>query len=569
MNKDYVYRHYSAGVFVGILSPTSEFSIVKEVNTLGSQLMLELPVAFESTVSTISADRLTDENSDFIIDENSDNILLSFDYVIDSIPNVADRIEVTEYSDENPNGVVVFDGLVTKWESGYSTNTTTVYAMSYGVQLDNYIVQILPGETVAEQPLYTGEYTVFGSAGKVPGPYDRLTAVSQTFTLGSTTEITSVFLYLKKDTGGGGGALSATIAIIEGSPSSPGSTLGSATVSVSTTDLGLTEFQFLSSISLSASVEYHIRITSPYGSNASETNLLFVAYNSAGGYAGGQVYLSNETSGITTPGTDLYFQLVSSTGGIGNQFNSYDPSQIVRELLDNAIALGANVTYTEDSIRDTGATVSYTFKFATYYDALKKCVELSPANWYFYIDPGTNVVYFDKKSTSPDHVLINGRHISDMVIGRSLEDVTNIVYFVGGDDGTGSNLLASNSSTSSLAKYGSWLEIVTDNRVSTEATANIIVDGKLNEKSEARFYVGSVRVPSSTYDTTLYRPGQSVGYNNFNDVVNSLVLQILSVALKSDEAILKLEVSPPQTAKRVEDIRRNLLMQQTENNPDL
>jgi len=564
-NKTYIYKHYSQGVFIGLLEPYNPLYFSTAINTAASELILDLPIDIEAINATIETENLITDDDEEIVTKTGDAIIFDSTNIITGVPGLSDDIEVWEYSTDYPNGIRIYNGLVSGWSADYSDNTVSITNLSYGIQLDNYLVQILPQSVVAEQLLEDSEYTVYGPAKPL---YDRLTAVNQTFTVGVDTDIEGVYLNIRRKPGGPTGSITARLSIIEGLPTSPSATLVTRDVVVSDEDLDLVFFQFTSAVDLIGGANYHISITNPNGSNYSATNLLGVAYNSTSNYPDGQVYLENETSGFTTPGTDIYFQIVSLSGAAGNNFTSVDPSAIVRELLDTLTALGGKLTYTETSIANTGLTVSYKFKFNTLYEALNKCVELAPANWYFYIDPGTNVVYFQPKPSAKTLSFTRGKVIGP-VIGQTLEDLKNKVYFSGGITDAGTNLLVNNSKENSITQYGQWLQLPTDNRVTVLDTANSVVSAILNEKSRPRFAAKKVTVVDNQYDLNSFVPGDLVGFNGYNDIVNNLELQIMSKNRFDDRAFVMLEVLPPTPASRVEELKRNLLQQQTENNPDL
>jgi len=566
-NKTYIYKHYSQGVFIGLLEPYNPLFFSTAVNTAASELIMDLPIDIETINATFVTDNLITDDDEEIITETGDAIIFDSTNIITGVPGLSDDIEVWEYSTDYPNGIRIYNGLVSGWSADYSDNTVSITTLSYGIQLDNYLVQILPQSVVAEQLLEDAEYAVFGPAFKAP-VYDRLVSVNQTFTVPVSTDVKGVYLNIRRLPGGPTGSITTRVSIVAGLPTSPGTTLVTRDVVVSDEDLGLVFFQFTSAVNLLGSTTYHIRITNPNGSHSSETNILGVAYNSTSNYASGQVYLENQTSGFTTPGTDIYFQIVSLSGAAGNNFTSVDPSAIVRELLDTLTALGGKLTYTEESIADTGLTVSYKFKFNTLYEALNKCVDLAPANWYFYIDPGTNVVYFQPKPTAKTLSFTRGKIIGP-VIGQTLENLKNQVYFSGGITDDDTNLLVNNSKENSIAQYGQWLQLPSDNRVTVPETANSIVSAILNEKSRPRFAAKKVTVVDNQYDLNSFVPGDLVSFNGYNDIVNNLELQIMSKNRFDNRAFVMLEVLPPTPAKRVEELKRNLLQQQTENNPDL
>lgn len=562
----YIYKSFTGGTYNGILDNViSEFDLTQEINTSGSQLEVELGIPLQDADPQLLTDLLVTEDGDFIVSTDLENIIVGTDISIPGIPALNDRIEVWEFTEENPVGRIVYNGFVSKWSSNYKENSTKITLLSYGVHLDNYLVQILPQESIAEQLTQDATEVIYGEY-KTP-TYDRIISTSQTFVVPADTDVTGIYLQMYKLGSGTGSGLIAQLQIIEGTPTSPGAVLVTKQVLVTVDTIDLVLFSFGSAVSLTQSETYHIKITSPFGSNLSETSLMVVGHNTAGGYVDGQRYLEQDISGITTPGGDLYFQLLSATGGVGNIFNSYDPSNIVRELLDNYTSLGGLVSYDDDSVDDTLTTVSYTFKFTTYLEALKKCVELAPQNWWWFVDPSDDVVYFKPLAQEVDHKFLLGKHLSDLEIEYSLEDIVNTVYFSGGDTGGGVNLVTNQSNEESAAQYGTWLKTPTDNRVTDETTANIISESLINQFKDPRFKT-SITIPASVYDISTIKIGEIVGFGNFNSLIDSLQLQIMRLQYNGNAVMLDLAILPPSQSKRIEDIKRNLDKEQTKDNPN-
>lgn len=571
----YTYKQFNSAGYVGVLNPLNDFEITEEINTAGSQLIIELGTSFEQSESTVTSDILVTETPENIVDELSGDILISSSLQLNNIPNLNDRIEVWNETER------IFNGLVSKWETNYSDDKVKVTVLSYGVQLDNYLVQIVPNSEATGNP--TAQYDADMDLDGISSGQDGSTqnAVSQVFQVAADLDVSTISVYVTDIINYAplppefDRLSSGTLYLYAGTPASKGALLGSVSLSQITT-LGWVDFTFATPISILDTTDYFIDLVAGGAINRGGSTLT-VGYETTGTYSDGKLYehLIETTytgKGYTSTDTwtetdhDLIFSIKTSTGAVGNQFNSYDPSDIVRALLNGFKSLGGNLSYTADSIQNTGSVVSYTFKFNTYFDALKKCVELSPANWFWAVNPGSGIVSFKQKPSTVSHTLIKGKHLSNFEISQSLESMKNSVYFTGAET-DGVNLQVNELNTLSVSTYGQWLELATDNRVTDTDSANIIVSGILSEKSQPRFSVSNVTIPSTVYDITTFEVGQSVGFANFNGIINSLQLQIMSIVRTPDYATLALEVLPPTQSKRLEDIKRNLLKKETENNP--
>lgn len=559
-----VYKHYANGVYQGDLNVTNPFSLSEQINTLGGEIVMRLAVGIEDTSTANDPVYIIDEDENIIATEDGDDIIAGTELLVSGFPNIGDNVKVYQYDSYNPSGKIIFDGKVMKWKGKYSDASIEVTVRSRSYDLDQYLISILPEEIIAEQTTYDSAYTIFGTF-KTP-IYDRLIAVYQTFTVPADTFINGVYLYLNKSSAGTGTNLPVQIRIFEGIPTSEGTLVATQTVIVSSETEALTFFQFSQSYTLAQGITYSLEVTNPNGGNLSETSLIELRYNSAGGYGDGQVYLLNDISGYSTDSTDLYFQLVSETGGVGNQFNSKSPSTIVRDLMDNYQALGGVTQYTDSSIENTATVVSYTFKFNTYFEGLKKAVQLAPANWYFYVDSSDLTLYFGRIPTTVSHTFTFGKEIIDLDIEYVLDETANVVYVVGAEQSNGTSLVVSDSDTDSIATYGQFLDVVIDNRLTNTSSAELIASNELRAKREPSFQV-KVEISAEVYDISSIRIGQTVGFRNFKGLVNDLELQVVGKVYKVTSVILHLDTLPPQQNKRLEDIKRNLDSVQTKDTP--
>lgn len=553
-----VYKHYTNGQFVRDLNPISEFSLSEEINKAGSEIIISIPVSLKDTSSANDAIFIVDENDNFIITENADEIIAGTEVLVTGFPNIGDEIKVYQHDEFNPSGKIIFDGVVHRWKTVYSQSNVQLYVRSKGLDLDNYLIQVFPNESIAEQLEYDNSYTIVGTGPK--GEFFGNTNVSQTFTVPVDTDITGVYLYLSRAFDGSDISSPGRLELIEGSPSSAGAVLGSVNFGILPNTFELRLFQFSTSISLNQSATYHIKVTNTFIGNEAGIRTIQVYYNSLGGYTSGQAY-----EGTTAKGTDLYFQILTATGGLGNQFLSEDPSEILKELIDGYVASGGQVNYSPSSVATTNTTVSYTFKYNTYLEGLQKVVELAPPNWYFYVDSATNIVYFDKIPTTPNHYLTYSDHIVDLDIEYTMEQLSNLVYVVGGEV-NGVSLVSVASDVDSISTYGQRLSLNVDSRITLQNTADIVAENILKDKRNPAFVV-KISVLAKNYDITTIRVGQLIGFRNVKGLLGELELQVVGKVYTPEKVDIYLSQLPISQSKRIEDINRNLKDNQTKDTP--
>lgn len=271
------------------------------------------------------------------------------------------------------------------------------------------------------------------------------------------------------------------------------------------------------------------------------------SHNSAGYSYGGEVILNTLNATVSN-------------------FLNKDPTEIVRAIVDFYRSVGGSVEYTGLTTELTGLSLDYRFNTNTILEGIQKCREISPSSWYFYVDPGTNLLYFKSTPTTADHVLIKGRHLEKLKLKSTIDEVVNKAYVIGAES-EGVNLYSEYEDAASIAAYGQRIVRISDNRISVQATADAKGESAI-EAGKDKNYVTTVDVSDATYDTTLYKPGQTVGFSAFRSWVDRLVLRIVRVEYAPSKAILYLGILPKSTLDRLESVQRELVAEQTVANPD-
>lgn len=291
---------------------------------------------------------------------------------------------------------------------------------------------------------------------------------------------------------------------------------------------------------------------------------------------------------------DWYFKWYEQKELTFAEFLSLDPSTILKLVLDKYQSLGGIVSYSNDTIDITNSTVTYTFNVNTVLEAIGKCVELAPENWYWYLDYGTNLIHFHKKNELPDHTFALERDIIDAQFEKRIEDIVNTVYFTGGDTGGGTNFFKKYTNTDSIDKYGIKSMKYTDQRVTLATTADTIANSILETKSQPELRVKLEILDSNNeqglgYDIESIKVGDTVAVRNITQQVglstwdyarwdesywdyniynlSSLTMQVIKLTYKQDSVLLEASTIATDVNKRIEDINRNLETLQTLNNP--
>lgn len=567
MKKTYEYKVYDGATFKGALNPaiiTSDFSYSQDINTSYANLTVRLAATLDDTGATLTNSYLITESGDHILTDTGAKLLVSSDYSFPTIPIAPGYgVDVYVYYDDEPNGHRVFSGFISSWKFSYLTNDISLNIFSWGVKLDEYLVKSPDSYILAVSPTdgnFISTYTASTS------PANRTTILGNTFTVPTDTEFGGVGLYVSNI-----GTAQLKITLLAGTPSD-GSVVSSVTIDVPSS--GGLYYQryalFDNTPALTAGTTYSFTVEKMGMDNPT---VLRIYQDSAGSYANGQKYVYNDVSGWTTPGGDLTFFLLGTPSTYTAEYNSYDPGQIVDSLLSSFGQLGGRITHGTDPLRafestaDTGTTVSYTYKFNTYLEAIRKAHQLAPSNWYWYVDPGSNLLYFQSQSVTVDHTFILGDSIVDLDIEYTTEGMANSGIFSGGDTGSGINLVRRLANDESISHYGQFLDRISDNRVMRTDTADTLLEGSIQQRSAPSFRT-KVTIVADEYDIETIYLGQKVRFRNANTIVDTLELQIVGIDRRPDSVDLHLDTMLPTVTHRIEDVRRNLQLQETVNNED-
>ena len=572
LDKRYVYKVSRNGVYLGVLpNVKSQFGYTQNINTPAAQL--EILVGTTPDTSHQSVDAIETEAGAPLQTEASETIYIERqpDVVGDGnslalIRNDND-ITVYEFSANNPNGKLVFSGYVSKWKAQFGgSNEVSMTVLSYGTELDNYIIQGAP--TVDQSQALTDNTTTAVEPGGMNAGWLR---IGQTFTVGAgVTSLSSILLKIANNYSAF--PQTATVRVwnsITEAGAEFGTPLAIASVALTTTTQTDTLFTFATPLAVNAGQQYFFSIhgSDQYGIAISRYNSNVYAggalqYNIYGGGGGGSLWLP----GYAGLGLELYFKTYYTAGATSVPFSSSDPSTMLTTIIDTLIAQGGVVNYSGSSVTATGLSRSYTFKVNTILEGVRKCLDLAPANYYWYVDPATSTIYFKPTSATAEHYIILGRHINVLDIEATKENIKNIVYFSGGDVGGGVNLFQKLTDSQSLIDNRVGLSKLSDNRVTLSDTATAFMQNELDTHDEQE-YNTTVTVLETTYDITTYNVGQVVGFEGFGNFADSLLLQIVAIARTPDSAVLTLGVLPRRASAKVEQLSRALDDLNTIDNP--
>lgn len=575
--KYHQYKSFSpTGAYLGLIQNVKEtFNYNQLIASAFTQI--QFTVEQSADVASQAVTPLQDEQGNTITDESGNPLLIERqpDVVGGNNSNALiannNLLQVWEYSNYYPNGILKFSGYISKWKTTFGgSDDILVTAISNGQDLSQYIVQ--SGDTsYISQATDTGNN--FGS-GLIDlnkgGDYEW---VDQTFTVpDATVLIGGISVELTPPEAG---ILTILLYQMNGlTPNRNADTLltyGSAATTFTTKTVQKVSFNPIPT--LNSGITYYFMVQ--WSANTQDIVQASIFASNSDPYTGGLVYTNqtnNGTDGVPAlqGGYSLYFVIYKHGGSITGAYTNDDPSFIIGDIMTNYIAQGGLITKPVTGYTNTNTITSYTFKMQTILQAIQAVVALAPATWYWYVDPASGILQFAKADTTADITIIKGRHIDEIDIEATRENIVNSAYFTGGDDGTGTstNILVQVNGTKGTNRTG--LALLSDNRVNSTSggvtTARLIANNYINSNS-AETYITNVTVQDQAMDINLIKLGQTVGFSGFGNFVDNLLLQVVGLNYQSDQVILQLGTLPKRTSKAFADAEAALAYLQTVANP--
>lgn len=215
-------------------------------------------------------------------------------------------------------------------------------------------------------------------------------------------------------------------------------------------------------------------------------------------------------------------ELIKSGTATTVTYPSTEIATIAKSVLDTN---PGRIGYTTGSIDTTGVTPTMKFELNTKLEGIKSLYSQTPDGYFWYVDVGENLLYIKQRNTVADHIFVKGKHLADIDIEKSAEDLRNKVYFVGGDPGSGT-LFKVYTDTAAITDSELGVHRITDRRFTLTASAQRYASKVMSEYGRP-IWTSTITIPSSVYDIESIKLGQMVGFRNFGNFVDTQLLQIV------------------------------------------
>ncbi|WP_153008335.1 phage tail protein [Rhodococcus pyridinivorans] len=276
-----------------------------------------------------------------------------------------------------------------------------------------------------------------------------------------------------------------------------------------------------------------------------------------------------ETTGVTVTieshgiglATDDFVRAGSATTVI---YSAQPPEEILKTVLDTD---PGKMTWSNDSIDLTGLSITQKFQLNTKLEAVKSLYNQSPEGWYWYGNVADNLIYLKEVATEPHHVFTKRKDIKVINPKQSIENLINVVHVIGGETSPGGpQLYKEYIDITSVMQWGRKVHRITDRRITLEATAQRYAQKMMSLYSQP-IYTTTLEVSSGAYDIETIQLGQMVGFRNFDNFIDGLVLQIVSLSYTPRKVTVQLGGVLDSQQRIVADIQETLLNEQFEKIP--
>ena len=282
-------------------------------------------------------------------------------------------------------------------------------------------------------------------------------------------------------------------------------------------------------------------------------------------------YVSKLATSILKHNTYIELQTDSSAGlkdSVGGSASACEIKTIIKAIIDRHQSDSNNpkINYSSTSVESCGNTLTYSFTGVFYLEALTKCLEAAPTNWYWYIG-ADNIIKFQGKPNQATHTFMFGKDFKNIKIEKNMESVVNSVLVSNND-----TILKRFKDNTSIDSFDDRWEIKSDERVTDSTTATNMGDSALAEKKDA-----DVRVvveildnngAESGYDIESIQPGNTCRFTGFNDTTSEIFsnnMFIKGVDYTPDMVILEIESLKPSIARELANTTNKVYMQESTN----
>lgn len=483
-------------------------------------------------------------------------------------PIITEDNRLIVVADGHPDGRKIYGGYISNWELEVGgSESVSPNLLSHSQELNNIMLQTSDTRTGhAYVPVIDG---YVGMRSQLQG---ATTELAQTITItGGTKKLTGVSMNIANRYDRGEDYVGVTIRT--GTTPDAGTIVATGSIQLPYKDGNLREeyIPFDAVVQLTDGQQYIMQITTnaTYRTTDNLGYPIQIGCRVTGTYSGGTgMDKLHPNNTWRTGGWDIAFQFWEQGGATTVNFFSVDPSFALKEVLRYAQKQGSRVKFTDQTIEMTHTVVTLRLNTNTIDEAIQAILKSMPADWCVWYDPATDEVHAHPRPTTVTRRFIRGRDVTGTIkIKKSIEKLVNDVYYSGGDLGGGTNLFIRETDSESINNVRRGILKISDSRVKDATMARVLARGEIDTWKNPVYSATATIVRTDAYSLEDVQIGELDAFGNFGHVVDSIEMQIVAMTYNVETIDLELNVMRPRISKRIEDIRRNLALQEMENNP--
>ena len=227
-------------------------------------------------------------------------------------------------------------------------------------------------------------------------------------------------------------------------------------------------------------------------------------------------------------------------------------SSILRSILEYAKTQGVFINYDSTTITETTTNINLKFKNVSLDQAIKKVLEQVPPSYYSYFDVGTGMFYLKDKTSDPGSILITPDMVTGGSIEKSVEEVVNKAYFIGGKPTeTSAPIYTVHEDDRPITRQR--FADLSDKTVTTTADARAISVGHIDRNRDPK-QSGSVTImPNNNFNIEDAYPGIKVIFSGFGSYIDSLNLEASSLSYAPNGIKCSLAYIKPRLAWEISE----------------
>lgn len=533
----YKYEVYRLGVLIGTLSTvTSPFKYSQMINTDGVSLKIDCAININVPGQDVAGTNAST-----------------------SVVANGDRIKVWEYTKWYPNGKVAFQGQVNEWDADFDNDMLNLLVFSDGFDMSNVpiegegstvdVSQLTQNASILLQNSASGTYLSVGQSFLTGGGVNDTSRVRLMLNTQNTQATVVVKIYSSVNSG-----LLATV---------------QRTINNNAPEV----FDFVYSPPAGTSPATQHFFDASVTQDAGQA---LIYYNDANPYASGAMYLKTSEGGshVITPtgsiatASDLYFRTEHNGNTTEFTYSNEEISAIVLDGMSIYAASGGLVSASFSNVHNTGVTLPlYAFKLATPHDFVEVLRRSAPAGTYSYVDVGTSELNFKQTLETALHKVSKGNGAQSLKLGASIKEVMNTLYVTGGDTGGGVNLFKLYVDATSRQAYRPRMGKLNDPNLTDDDTADLVGTSEVNSRKDEQ-YRTTLKVLMADVDISQYKIGDPIGFENYGNFIDFLILQVVAINREDDCLVMSLGTLPPRNNLTLKQVKDNLQTLQEVNNPD-